>query len=72
MHLDDKAIKGYYFWWHLYRGKLRHQPTPFAAFGLGFDVVCRAVFFLGLCWKGHMLGFDSYYTSIPLLIQLSF
>ena len=48
MHLDDKAIKGYYFWWHLYRGKLRHQPTPFAAFGLGFDVVCRAVVFLGL------------------------
>ena len=70
--LSDKAPIGYYIWLHFYRGKKRHTTGPFSSYGLGFDMLCRAGLFLGLRWGGSMNGMDSYYTSIPLLLQLSY
>ena len=41
-------------------------------FGLGFAMVCNAIISSGMRWRGHWLGMDSYYTSIPLMRQLRF
>ena len=71
--LETKNIlKGYYHWIELYRGKARDQPSHFAVFGKGFDVVCRAVLAMKLRFKGYYLVCDSWYTSIPLLKQLTY
>ena len=62
--------KGYYHWIELYRGKKRDYPTPFSVFGKGFDIVCRAILDLNLRYQGYLLVCDSWYTSIPLMLQL--
>ena len=72
VEMTDVATKGYYFWFSFYRGKIRHKPSQISVYGVGFDMVCRAIFSLGMRWKGHWLGMDSWYTSIPLVLQLSF
>ena len=68
----DNILKGYYHGIELYRAKARDQPSPSAVFGKGFDVVCRAVFEMKLRFKGYYLVCDSWYTSIPLLNQLTY
>ena len=46
--MEDNAVKGYYFWFYFYRGKSRHPGGAFSVYGLGFDMICQAVIFLGL------------------------
>ena len=43
IEMTDDATKGYYFWFSFYRGKIRHKPSQMSAYGVGFDMVCRAI-----------------------------
>ena len=77
LSMEEETPKGYYFWWHLYRGKKRHQSGPFSAYGLGFEALMMcltALILLGndIRQGGYQLGMDSYYTSIPLMLQLAY
>ena len=35
-----------------------------------FDIVCRAILDLNLRYQGYLLVCDSWYTSIPMMLQL--
>ena len=76
-NMEQSAPKGYYFYWCFYRGKARHQTTPFSAYGLGFEVLMMGITALielgnNIRWGGYMLGMDSFYTSIPVILQLAY
>ena len=73
LEMTNKGItKGYYHQIELYRGKKRDRPSPFHLFGKGFEVVCRAVLAMNLRYQGYFLVCDSWYTSLPLMLQLHF
>ena len=69
---NSGIAKGYYHQIELYRGKKRDRPGPFYLFGKGFDVVCRAILAMNLRYQGYFLVCDSWYTSLPLMLQLHF